>query len=253
MLFTTGISRAAQAGAVLALMALGVSSLSPAALAGTHDGRAMLPEAEQGDWLAIGRLNVAPGKKYCTATLVAPDVVLTAAHCVINPQTERPYAVERLHFLAGFRQSRFAAHGRAAEVEIAGEYLSGGGILRRDLALVHLETPIADHVEPIPLAPQQRLDDIQEVDVYSYGRDRAFIMSVEENCDIVSRLSTALLTDCEALPGVSGAPLITESSNGPILAGVMVGARASSQVAGSIGGAAVAVDPKAFSDLLGDL
>lgn len=231
---------------VLASLAL----LAPPAASDARDGREMLPKTEQEDWLAIGRLNVAPGKSHCTATVIAPDMVLTAAHCVIDPESNLPYAVERLHFLAGFRQSRFAAHGRAKSVDVAEGYFTRGQTLRSDLAIVHLETPIADHIVPIPLAAPYKLDDAQEVDTYSYGHDRAFIVSVEKDCSIIARRSTVLLTDCEAVPGMSGAPLILKSASGPSLAGVIVGATRTDAAPLLGSAAAVAADKEAFAALL---
>ncbi|MCR9089095.1 MAG: S1 family peptidase [Rhodobacteraceae bacterium] len=236
------------------LVSLALAGLAFPAFSDAPSGRALLPEAEQDEWLAIGRLNVAPAQGHCTATLIAPDVVLTAAHCVTNPLNNRPYAVGKLHFLAGFRQSAFAHHGRVVKVEIAEGFLQGGQAMQRDLALVHLDAPVAEHIAPIPLAPPSTLVGFSQVDVFSYGRDHAFIVSVQRDCDILSRHSTVLKTNCEAVPGVSGAPLILEGASGPSLAGLIVGANSSDMPLNpGPGAAAVIVDPIAFDALLGDL
>ena len=48
-----------------------------------------LETLDQGrDWMAVGRLSYKNGQSFCTATLVAPDLILTASHCVydLNPE-----------------------------------------------------------------------------------------------------------------------------------------------------------------------
>jgi V8-like Glu-specific endopeptidase len=45
-------------------------------------------------WDAVGQVNVAGFRTgfECTGTLIAPTLVVTAAHCVINPLAQKPYA-----------------------------------------------------------------------------------------------------------------------------------------------------------------
>ena len=47
----------------------------------------------------VGRLNIA-GSRFCTATLIAPDVIVTAAHCLFHPQTGKRVPESELRFVA---------------------------------------------------------------------------------------------------------------------------------------------------------
>ncbi|MEM8798570.1 MAG: trypsin-like serine protease, partial [Pseudomonadota bacterium] len=37
-------------------------------------------------WEAVGKLNI-DGRGFCTGALIAPDIVLTAAHCLYDKET----------------------------------------------------------------------------------------------------------------------------------------------------------------------
>jgi len=135
-------------------------------------------------------------------------------------------------------------------VELALGYRSGGRNTARDLALIHLSAPVpAAQVRPIPLGTSAEIG--QKVSSFSYGRDRSFILSAEPSCRILGRQDTLLGTNCEATPGVSGAPLIVFRDHGPEIVGVIAAMTGYSRPA-MIGRAlAVAADKTARDRLFG--
>ena len=60
-------------------------------------------------WEAVGRLDI-DGKGFCTGALIAPDLVLTAAHCMFDRDTGLAVDPSRLQFLAGLRNGRALAY-----------------------------------------------------------------------------------------------------------------------------------------------
>ncbi len=49
-----------------------------------HDDRVPVNDTTQSPWDAVGQLETASGN-LCTATLIAPNLALTAGHCLLTP------------------------------------------------------------------------------------------------------------------------------------------------------------------------
>ena len=81
----------------------------------------MITDQEAPLWNAVGRLNVA-GNRVCTATLISPDEVITAAHCLFHQVTRHLAHPEDIHFVAGFRRDTYAALVHVSAVAILPGY-----------------------------------------------------------------------------------------------------------------------------------
>ncbi|MDF2234635.1 trypsin-like peptidase domain-containing protein [Albimonas sp. CAU 1670] len=197
--------------AFLAVAPLGAPSASA-------EARALATEAQQTRFVAVGRLNVG-GQGHCTATLIEPDLALTAAHCLVNRRTGATWRAERLVFLPGWHIDAAAAVMRGRAAALAPGYLENPGPAR-DLALIRVSEAAEGAPNPIPVASAEAL--AASVLALSYGRDRGQALSVQSGCAVVARQGDLLRTDCDALPGISGAPLVREGADGPELVGVIV-------------------------------
>lgn len=185
---------------------------------------------EEGRFDAVGRLNIA-GSSFCTATLIAPEWVATAAHCMFFRRTGRLAPVDRVHFLAGFRKGEYVAHRRAAEIVVHPAYSgllnsASGPVdpaeIAADVALIRLEAPISpEEATPISIAPAPRPG--ARLTAVSYARDRSQLPSIERNCVVVWIEASAVVSTCDANFGGSGGPLFVVNENGLGVAAVMSG------------------------------
>lgn len=176
---------------------------------------------------AVGRLNLS-GTGFCTATLIKPDVVLTAAHCLTYNRTGKPVPPDRLHFVAGWRNGRYVAHRKARAVKAHAGYARATSPQERvatDIALVVLESPIpANVITPIPLDTETGSVRLTvPLTHVSYSRDRAGLPSVESGCVVREVKGRLLFTDCDANFGGSGAPILRERDGRFHVLGVVSG------------------------------
>lgn len=175
--------------------------------------RALPPLADDiaAQFPAIGRLGNAGFriKQGCTATLIAPDLVLTAAHCVSD--SDRSGRV----FVAGWSRGDFiAARETKREMRHPAYAADGKNSARNDVALVMLESPIED-VTPIPLGNVDEATlDGTKVALIGYHRKTPHILSGKLSCP-VNRFGVDLLqVDCPVINGNSGAPLLDRTEGG---------------------------------------
>ena len=64
-----------------------------------HDDRTRVSDPTQPPWDAIGQLETASGN-LCTATLIAPNLALTAGHCLLTPPKGKPDKPVALRFIS---------------------------------------------------------------------------------------------------------------------------------------------------------
>lgn len=162
-------------------------------------------------WQAVGRLD-SEDIGFCTATLISPDLVLTAAHCVYSPETGALLDASDLTFKAGLRKGRIAAERGIAQIEAHPGYTPMGGPtlpnIRHDVALLRLNRPIPTH-ELDPFVLHQNEISNGPVSVVSYGRGREDVPSRQNECQLLGERKGVLLMNCDVTFGSSGAPVFS--------------------------------------------
>lgn len=187
----------------------GLSSESSTQNVFGEDNRVVL-DSPAFPFTAIGRLD-----NGCTGTLLAPNLVLTAAHCVINSKTGRPNG-QVSFFRPGYSPSNRENKFWISDFWV-GTY-SPEENRTQDFAFLKLQTPVTgfgsmvissmpfDHALPVKVS----------LGGYSNDKSKGEVLSYVPECQILEKTgvrnasnetSEKYLHDCDAVSGVSGGPL----------------------------------------------
>lgn len=189
-----------------------LSLLANAALAEETSGLDELSTREElRGFEPVGRIDIDNGG-FCTGTLIAADLVLTAAHCVLE-RDGTPVDASRITYRAGF------SHGTAlAEVPVARTIADPAyrnldpaplEMIERDVALLQLAQPIPSAlISPFTVARPGNGD---EVSVVSYAEGREEALSWQRVCKVIGRQDRLIAMDCDVTFGSSGAPVLDRS------------------------------------------
>ena len=169
-----------------------------------------LPPEDHAGWQAIGRVNTRGYNRrgMCSGTLVAPALVLTAAHCVAGPEGD-PVDPARLHFVAGWLGGAYADHAQVASYEAHPEAYRGHRLdIEHDLAVLTLARPLT--VAPLTLGRTSAAP----FALLGYHDTQPNRLSARFDCD-GAREHALLRLGCPVRPGNSGGPVLAREPDAP--------------------------------------
>ncbi|NJL64613.1 MAG: trypsin-like serine protease [Methylacidiphilales bacterium] len=211
------------------------------AVIGWDDRTPML--SRQYPWSAIGRVQgiTTENKEYhCTGTLIAEDVVLTNAHCVINPETRK--LSQRIAFSPNVINGKVANQADVAEVVnvVYGTDFGGSALENQtnDWAILKLDKPIGlkygylgwKSLSDATLTRNQKAyifvgysgdfpnPNNQKYQFFTAGA--GFTASAQAGCSITQAQSNVLFHDCDTTGGSSGGAIIGVIDNKPYIVGL---------------------------------
>jgi protease YdgD len=200
-----------------------------------EDNREMIGETP-GPWTAIGHINVSGyrSSERCTGTRIAPGIVLTSAHCVINFTRKMMHPAKDIHFVAGVNRDTSVGHATARCVILPKDLVMADGsrvlpdlrtvqlseaFLMRDMALVIL-------IEDVPAAgaialSTEPLSSGQQLFHAGYPADRRQVLTVDRTCRVTGKYRDLVVTDCDTVSGSSGGPILVNQKGEWHVAAIM--------------------------------
>jgi len=184
-------------------------------------------------WNAIAKVQSNIGE-HCSGALIAPSVVVTAAHCLYNPRTRAVLQRVSLHVLFGYQRAQYRWHRQVARITV-GPGFDGTTGRPQPGDWARLDLTEAVPVTPLPLFDGSVGLGV-EVALAGYNQDRAQLLMADLACHVlhVATLSGGarfVSHDCAATRGTSGAPLLTKRDGGWAVIAINIAASRSENLA----------------------
>lgn len=183
-------------------------------------------DATKAPWNVVGKLRV-EGVQSCSAALVAPNLILTAGHCIYDRANKSFYAPAKLHFFAGLQGNKLLAQSQAKAYTVATKTLPEGefdeNALLSDWAIVELVYPIGCMLGYMKVtAPLEHLP--EKLIAVGYPQSDASQLHAEDHCEYALEPkagSMLRLKNCAVEHGDSGGPLLALVGNKARIVGVL--------------------------------
>ena len=188
-------------------------------------------------WNSVGHVNVEGYRRVlkCSGILVRSNIVLTAAHCVMDATSKKIFPAHRIHFLQNVNGTSIAGHVKAKCLQFLPTDQSSSGNMQdslpprhealdrlaRDVVAIVLEEPLT--VNPIPLLDTHEIKLGLGLVHAAYPADRRYQLMADFQCRLVGMIQGLWLTNCDTHPASSGGPIFARLSGSLKLGAIMVG------------------------------
>lgn len=186
---------------IVALMGVDVAQAQPAPGLETVD-------ETQAPWSGVAMINNSVYGR-CTGALIAPDVVLTAAHYLYSRRTGVFVRPQSVHVLLGYNRGEYGFHTVAAEVTLGDGYdpAAPTSSLTSDYALLRLVDEAPSGFVPLTIASGTAAG--RSVVAAGFAQERSQVLTATPSCSVQGRSAEGLIvSDCIVSRGLSGGPLI---------------------------------------------
>jgi protease YdgD len=212
-------ARALLAGAIFALIV-------PAPLSAADPRLAVDPNTPP--WDAIAKVQTNIGGR-CTGALIAPAVVLTAAHCLYNRHTGTLLQPVSLHVLLGYQRGTYRWHRLVVGVTVGSGFDGAKPQPQRaDWARLDLAEAIPATMSPLPVSKEAPAPGTA-LALAGYNQDRAQLLVATTECHVIGMVRSPdggafFSHDCAGTRGTSGAPLLARHREGWEVVGINIAA-----------------------------